>query len=236
MTKERNINEKLENDKANDIDHRGEKTEKASTAEIASPIIENITPKEEMTSVKQQAKTIEELTTKLSQSDEALREKENAINHNEANSIVKNHVIAGLTLGLIPVPLVDIVVLSGTQLSMLRNLSQHYNVEFDKALSKSLIMSLISGSLPVLTMIGLSSVSKFIPGIGTLGGSASLGVLAGAVTYATGQVFVKHFNDGGTLQSFDAGSFSDFFKQELEKGKTFVKDISNQNVQNKKVV
>jgi len=168
---------------------------------------------------------LDELTSKLSQTEAELAAKTDTIQHSEANNIVKNHVMAGFTLALIPFPLLDIATLSSTQLSMLRSLSSHYDVSFDKDLSKSLIISLISGSLPVLAMIGLSSTFKLIPGIGTLGGSASLSLLAGTVTYATGQVFIKHFDQGGTLQDFDAGQFADFFKQELAKGKTFVKSV-----------
>jgi len=175
----------------------------------------------------QQTKQLDELTSKLSQTEAELAEKTDTVHYSEANNIIKNHVIGGFALGLIPFPLLDIAALSSTQLNMLRNLSSHYRVSFDKDLGKSLVISLISGSLPVLTIIGLSSMFKLIPGIGTLGGSASLSLLAGAVTYATGQVFIKHFDQGGTLQDFDAGQFTRFFKQELAKGKTFVKGIQS---------
>lgn len=47
--------------------------------------------------------------------------------------------------------------------------------------------------------------------------------LAGAVTYATGQVFIRHFEAGGTFQNFESKHWQAFFKQQLEEGKTFVK-------------
>lgn len=145
-----------------------------------------------------------------------------------ANNVVKNHVITSLVLGLVPVPLLDISTLTATQLSMLRSLSELYDVPFEDSNSKSLITSLLGGSLPVLGVIGLSSVAKFIPGIGTLAGSASLSVTAGAVTYAVGQVFVMHFEEGGTLDDFKPKQAQLFFKREFEAGKGFVRDIKNE--------
>ncbi|NOY72810.1 MAG: hypothetical protein GXP14_10610, partial [Gammaproteobacteria bacterium] len=65
---------------------------------------------------REQAEQLDKITTKLNQTEAELTTKTDTINHSEANNIVKNHVIAGLTLGLIPLPLLDIAALSSTQL------------------------------------------------------------------------------------------------------------------------
>lgn len=145
-----------------------------------------------------------------------------------ANGIVKNHIIASIALGLIPVPLFDLAALTATQMSMLRNLSEHYGVSFDDSGSKTLLTSLIGGSLPVLGAVGFSSVAKLIPGIGTLGGSASLSIVAGAVTYAIGQTFIMHFEAGGTFQDFDPKQAREFFKREVKNGKEFVQTMRDE--------
>lgn len=145
--------------------------------------------------------------------------------HIAANGIVKNHIIASITLGLVPVPLFDLAALTATQMSLLRSLAAHYEVEFDDSDTKPLLTALVSGSLPVLGVLGLSSFVKVIPGVGSLVGSASVGVLAGAVTYAVGQVFVMHFEAGGTLEDFDPMQARAFFKRELEAGKGFVQTL-----------
>lgn len=150
---------------------------------------------------------------------------EDLVNNVEANSIVKNHIIASMTLGLVPVPLFDLAALTMTQMNMLRSLSEHYEVEFDDMSSKSLVTSLISGSLPVMGVLGLSSVTKLIPGIGTLAGSASLSLMAGSVTYAVGKIFIQHFEEGGTLEDFEAKKVQVYFQQELKNGKEFVKSL-----------
>ena len=89
-----------------------------------------------------------------------------------SNNIVKNHIIASLTLGLVPIPLFDLAALTATQMSMLRSLSEQYEIPFEDSEHKSLLASLIGGSLPVLGVVGLSSLTKFIPGVGSLIGSA----------------------------------------------------------------
>jgi uncharacterized protein (DUF697 family) len=142
-----------------------------------------------------------------------------------ANNIVKNHIIASITLGLVPVPLFDLAALTAVQMNLLRSLSAHYSVPFDDHSSKPLLTALLGGSLPVLGVLGLSSVAKLIPGIGSLFGSASLGVLAGAVTYAVGQVFMMHFEGGGTLENFEPKQAKTFFEREFNAGKAFVQTI-----------
>jgi len=146
----------------------------------------------------------------------------------EANNIVKNHIIASITLGLIPIPLFDLSALTATQMNMLRSLSEHYEQPFDDIGSKSLITSLIAGSLPVIGILGLSSFAKLIPGIGTLIGSASLSITAGAVTYAVGQVFIMHFEEGGTLEDFDAKQAKAYFEREFKAGKSFVTGLRDE--------
>lgn len=145
-----------------------------------------------------------------------------------ANNIVKNHIIASITLGLVPVPLFDLAALTAVQMNLLRSLSTHYGVPFDDHDSKSLLTALLGGSLPVLGVLGLSSVAKLIPGIGSLFGSASLGVLAGAVTYAVGQVFMMHFEANGTLENFEPKQAKAFFEREFSAGKAFVQTIKEE--------
>jgi uncharacterized protein (DUF697 family) len=176
------------------------------------------------TSSKQQAKLLDELNSSLKNSQLELEQNNNIIHQQEANSIVKNHVWTSSALGLMPLPVVDIFALSGAQLNMIHRLSRHYELDFDDQKAKSAVVALISGSLPTLTLLGLSSVAKIIPGLGTLAGNASLSLVGSAVTYATGKSFIKHFNEGGTIHNFQAKNFNQFFKQELKKGKDFVRN------------
>src|SRR5438105_6290705 len=73
--------------------------------------------------------------------------------------------------GLIPLPIVDIAVVGGVQLQMLRRLSQIYGVPFSDNRGKSIIASLAGSVIPAstatTTAMGVSSALKGIPGIGT---------------------------------------------------------------------
>lgn len=145
-----------------------------------------------------------------------------------ASSIVKNHLITSMGLGLVPIPLFDVSALTTVQMNMLRRLSVHYGVPVRDQDLKSMLLSLAGGAMPVLAIVGLSSFAKWIPGIGTLAGSASLSVLAGAVTYAVGQTFILHFEAGGTLENFDPKQAQTFFRRELETGKRLVHSIRDE--------
>jgi len=143
----------------------------------------------------------------------------------KAESTVKNHVITAMGLGLVPIPVFDLAALSATQLNMLHSLTRQYEVPFTKDLGKTAIVSLIGSAIPVISVIGLSSFAKLIPGIGSLAGSAGVSLLSGALTYAVGRVFIQHFESGGTLLSFNAREMRKFFKREFAAGKKFAKDL-----------
>jgi len=171
---------------------------------------------------------VNKLKSELLSSNKQLNETAQENHLLEAQSMVKSHAMVGLAAGFIPIPFLDIAALSAAQLHLLRDLSLHYNVEFEEKSAKSILTALMSGALPVLGLLGLSSMFKFIPGIGTLGGGASLAISASATIYSTGQVFIKHFGQGGTLQNFDAKHAIAFFKEEIEQGKKIVENLRKQ--------
>ena len=138
------------------------------------------------------------------------------IRRHQAQRIVRKHLLAGAAMSAIPIPMLDVAALTSTQLHLLDKLSQHYAVGFDKKLAKAKLLALLSSTLPTTTIIGLSSLTKLIPGIGTLGGGASLSALSGAVIYATGSVFIRHFEAGGTLENFDGKQQTTAFREALK--------------------
>ncbi len=134
----------------------------------------------------------------------------------EANNLVKNYIIASMGAALVPVPLFDMVALTGIQLKMLHSLAKLYNVKFTKNLGKSLIGSLLGGIVPTSTV---ASLSKAIPGVGTTAGVIGMSIIGGASTYAIGRVFIQHFESGGTFLDFNPEKVREYFKEQFEKGK-----------------
>jgi len=180
----------------------------------------------------QLSETIDELEINLHTSEINLSTVAAALRNSEAQNIVKNNVMTSMASGLIPVPLFDMITLTNIQFHMIQTLAEHYEVPVDN-INRSLITSLISGSLPAASMLGLGSIIKSIPGIGTLAGSGSVLILSGATSYAVGQVFIKHFEEGGTLQDFNPSKAKKYFSDEFKKGKEIARELI-QEIKNKK--
>ena len=142
-----------------------------------------------------------------------------ATRRQQADVQIKNHVLIATTLGLVPLPVFDLALLVGNQVAMVHGLSKLYGVPFDQLRTRALIASLLAGSAPVLSVVGLSAGVKLMPGIGTLLGSGSVAVAGGAITYALGQVFQQHFAGGGNLFDVDLGAMRRRFTRKVKEGK-----------------
>lgn len=142
----------------------------------------------------------------------------------EANSIIKNHMMWSMGAGLIPVPIADVFAVSAIQLDMIRQLCNLYEVSYKDTEGKAVI-SALTGS--VLARVGARAI-KFIPGVGSVIGGVTLAVLSGASTYALGEVFKKHFETGGTFLDFDPGRLRKVYDEMFEKGRKYATKIKNE--------
>jgi uncharacterized protein (DUF697 family) len=123
--------------------------------------------------------------------------------------------------GLIPVPIVDVAAVGGVQIQMLRRLSEIYDVPFTENRGKSIIASLAGSLIPAstatTTAMGVGSLMKGLPGIGTAIGALSMPVFSAGATYVIGKVFIQHFASGGTLLDFNPPDYREFIKTQKEK-------------------
>lgn len=146
----------------------------------------------------------------------------------EASKIVRNYVLMTAGVGLLPVPLVDLVAITGMQVMMIRSLSNLYGMPFSEQRAKSLVTALLSGTELVLIV---GSLAKFVPVFGYLGWAVPSTLTAGALTYAIGKVFTQHFELGGTLLDFDPSKVKAYFAEKLKEGRevipTIVKESKN---------
>jgi uncharacterized protein (DUF697 family)/pimeloyl-ACP methyl ester carboxylesterase len=143
-----------------------------------------------------------------------------------ADNLVKNYVLVAVVLGAVPVPLADLAGVMALQVKLVHGLAKHYEVPFKQNLARSLVASLVSGAASMIGFAGLASIGKGIPVLGVLAGGGGVAVTAGAVTYAVGQVFARHFESGGTLLDFDPHKVKSMFKVELKKGKVAAAEAS----------
>ncbi len=136
-----------------------------------------------------------------------------------ADRIIRRHVLAAMALGAVPVPIVDVVGVIAVQRKLIFDLTRLYRVRFVDNLAKTLVTTLIGGAAPVTATAGLASVVKGLPGVGSLVGGAGVAVVAGALTYAVGTLFVKHFESQGTLLDVDPHKMRAAFRAEFARGR-----------------
>jgi uncharacterized protein (DUF697 family) len=139
----------------------------------------------------------------------------------QASQLVDRFSLWSGAAGLIPIPLVDMAAVSGVQLQMLRRLSEIYGVPFSDNRGKSIIASLAGSVIPAstatTTAMGVASVLKTFPGIGTTIAAVTMPVFSAGATYVIGKVFIQHFASGGTLLDFNPPDYREFIKEQKEK-------------------
>jgi len=138
-----------------------------------------------------------------------------------ADRFIRDHVIYAIGAGAIPVPLLDIAAIVAVQVDLVRALARVYEIQFDDATGKALIISLVGASA---TRIGASAL-KAAPVVGLVPGVVLQAGLAGASTYAIGHLFRSHFEDRGNLFTFDPAALRSEYEALLERGKAFVRRL-----------
>jgi uncharacterized protein (DUF697 family) len=142
-----------------------------------------------------------------------------------AETVVRNHVMFSMGAGAIPVPVADVLAVSASQLDMIRQLCKVYDVDFSETQGKAIVSSLTTSTL---ARIGARSLLKFVPVVGQVIGGVVNAAMAGASTYALGQVFKAHFNTGGTILDFDPERLKKMYTEQFEKGKKVAEELKKQ--------
>jgi uncharacterized protein (DUF697 family) len=123
------------------------------------------------------------------------------------DGIIKKYVAWSLAAGVIPVPFVDLLALTGIQIKMLDELAEQFGMNYSENQVRNTLHALTGGVLaPAIATGPIASMLKIVPVIGQLGGILVSPAVAGASTYAVGHLFLEHFSNGGTLDSFDTAA------------------------------
>jgi uncharacterized protein (DUF697 family) len=134
----------------------------------------------------------------------------------KALALVRSNIGWSAGVGLLPMPGLDIAAIAGVQVNMLRQMANIYGVPFTGNLVKSLVVSLISGGSSVMLGGAAASLVKGLPIVGTVAGMLTMPVLAAASTWATGKVFIRHFESGGTFLDFDPAKARAYYAEQFE--------------------
>jgi uncharacterized protein (DUF697 family) len=104
--------------------------------------------------------------------------------------------------GIVPLALVNFASVTGVIVRMVKVLSDHYNVPFERDRARAIVVGLVAGAMPTgLATVTSSTLVHVVPG-GTLIGLAVSSLSAAACTRSIGRVFVEHFENGATLIDF----------------------------------
>lgn len=138
----------------------------------------------------------------------------------QAAQIISSSIKWGAAASIIPVPYLDLVGLAAVQLSMVKDITRAYGQEPKSEVIRGLISTLLGTLAPTAVSGALVGSSlKFIPIGGSLLGSVSLAAFGSAATYAVGKAFVRHFENGGSLEDFSVESVKEDLKKDFSKAK-----------------
>ncbi|MDO8694496.1 MAG: DUF697 domain-containing protein [Sheuella sp.] len=137
----------------------------------------------------------------------------------KAQEVVIHNVAWSAGAGMLPIPGLDLVAITGVQLKMINELCSVYGIPFKKSLARPIVISLI-GSLgaTMLAPVVASTTFKLVPGIGWLLSGTALAATSAGITYAVGQLFLDHFKSGGNLENFNLIEGRGIFKRKVKEG------------------
>ena len=113
-----------------------------------------------------------------------------------ARKIVDRHKNYAALGGLVPIPVANIASVAAINLRMVKQLSELYQVPFQRDRTRSLIVGLIGGAVPTGVGTATSSTLMWIVPGGLLLGLGAAAVTAGALTRGIGLVFIESFEAG----------------------------------------
>jgi uncharacterized protein (DUF697 family) len=122
----------------------------------------------------------------------------------DAMAIVRRYAMVSAAAGAVTVPVLDVAALGAIHIALIKDITTHYGAEFSEHAARNILIaigaSLIPGSIgSVFARRALRLLPFVTPGIGLAAMSAS----SAAVSYLLGTVFVRHFEAGGTLDTFN---------------------------------
>ena len=103
---------------------------------------------------------------------------------------------------MFPLPLLTFAGVTAVIVRMVRALSRHYGVPFERDRARAIVVGLIGGAMPPgVAAVTTSALSYLLPPAAVLGVAASA-ISAAAFTRSVGRIFIEHFESGATLDDF----------------------------------
>jgi uncharacterized protein (DUF697 family) len=137
-----------------------------------------------------------------------------------ADQTVQNWSQWATVAGFIPIPLLDVVTISGVQIKMIYDLCRVYDIPFEKRKVRAILSGLSGGGVTTVASASLSaSLIKNVPVVGTALAAVTQPAMSYATTYAIGTLFVRHFESNGTLVAMSAESLRAAYQEQVNAAK-----------------
>lgn len=134
-----------------------------------------------------------------------------------AQPIILAYTTMAGTAGAVPIPVVDIMLISAVQTKMLYDLARLYGQPLTRQRLGELTGALGVG---LLGRQAGRSLLKLIPGMGSVVGSVAGGALAAGSTYALGMAFCYYYRVILEGQSPDPEKLREYYKEQLSQAQT----------------
>ena len=146
----------------------------------------------------------------------------------KAEIVIRNHVLAACAGSILPLPGIDMAAVTGVQLNMIRKLAAMYGKTFSEAPVRNTVAALVGGvgGQSVGIVAGVS-VAKLVPVVGWAAGVVVMPGIVGTSTYAIGRVFVRHFQEGGSITDISAEKMKGYYAEQREAGKNVVASVKS---------
>ena len=139
----------------------------------------------------------------------------------QAKACVSNYAWGNAACSLVPVPLLDLVAITGLQIAMVASLCKIYEVPYSREALKAVVFGLVGGINSATVALSLvRSVTKFIPMMWVSTAVVALPLCSGASTWAIGKVFIMHLEAGGNVLNFDIEKMKAYFEKFYQEGVT----------------
>ena len=129
-----------------------------------------------------------------------------------ADAVIATGTTSAMAAAVIPLPVADVVAITGAQVTMLGALSLNYG----KTIDKSTLAGLTSIYMGGVVGQGLASLVKLFPGIGTFVGGSIQMAIAGAITASMGLGMKALLRAGKPITRENLRSAADAAKPEAE--------------------
>jgi uncharacterized protein (DUF697 family) len=115
-----------------------------------------------------------------------------------AEKVVDRYKVYAALGGLFPMPAINLAGLTAINMRMVKALCDLYERPFEGDQTRSIILSLVGGSVPNGIGVATASVVGLVLPVGAFIGLAAASASAAAMTRGIGRVFIEHFEIGGS--------------------------------------